>query len=243
MIAPLLVLILAQLWPFPGPVRHAGGAPAGPAFVAAIGKKGTGSGPSITTGTLNITGATSVYAIVTGYSINAAIACTVTDNNSHTFTAVPQSPGSAVTPGVGIFYYRGLTGGAGYTWTANCGAGSYPSIGVMAFSGAGTTGAEDQRSFALATSNSIAAGTITTSATSLVLTAMDWETNTSLSATVPTGYTIPTASGDGVYFLGVAGQAMGLAFAYKVQSGAGAENPAWTLSGSDTAAAMNASFH
>jgi len=246
MIVP--VVLSAQIFPagrYPGArFPSASVSPTGITFISAIGKKGTGPA-SLTTGTLDITGATSVYVLVTAYNGQPNTDCTVIDNNSHTYTAT--APSAATTDqALSIFYFRGLTGAAGYTWSANCGSTVAVSLGVMAFSGAGTSGTEDLSSYhsSLGTpTSSIAAGSITTTVVSLVVTGLNPGGAAGVTGTVPTGYTIPSASGDGLTFAGVSGQSMGLAFAYKIQTASGVENPSWVLSSSDTAAARNASFH
>lgn len=231
-----------QSFPAPGPGRAAaGGGGGGATFISGTGKHGPGGNASITTDALDITGATSAYVTVTGFAIAAESACSVTDNNANTYSVVTPTSGGSTPPGLGLFFSRGLTGASGYTWTANCGSGASVSIGVMAFSGAGTTGGPDHSSNGFATGTSIAPGSITTSVASLLVTGLSINAAGS-SATVPTGYTIPTAGGDGLNFSAGGGTAMPLAMAYKIQSGAGSENPTWTISSAQANAAQ-ASFH
>jgi hypothetical protein len=239
---PILVSLLVAVSLHPQSIiigkKKAGGGGGSFTIVASAGKSGNGTG--VTSDPLDITGATSVYVAVAAYGKKVSDNCTVTDNNSHTYTAVPQvNIGSAVPSGVGIFYYKGLTGASGYTFTADCGSDDYPSLAVIAVSGAVTTGTESQKNFdAIGAGTTIQAGSITTTQAEIVVAAASHLTQ-AYTISIDGTYTIPS----GANVAGAGGTSMPVAFAYKIQSASGAENPTWTISSSDTnSAAMIASF-
>jgi hypothetical protein len=181
-------------------------------------------------GTINTTGADLIVAVVCHYTANPA-ASDLTDSASNSYSLqASQASGSDAQAKVAVFYKLNPTTSASHTFTfSRGGAVTSPSIVVYAFSG--LAGSPTVSSVGSGTgSTNIQPGSIGVS-DDLVVSGIGWYANNTMS--IDSGFTSPIEVG---YVAG----SMGVAGSWKSVSGA--ENPTWSLSGSNSVAGINASF-
>jgi hypothetical protein len=206
----------------------------GIAFVAAVGASATGGAPTtVTTASMNNTGANFLSCAVSSYNSTAS---TVTDStNANSWSSLNSYTDSAGTY-VQLWYAANATVSSSQTITAsNSGANIYPSVACASFSGVATSSAFDQQNGNNASSITVQPGSITPSGNGyLVLTGLSASSGSSFS--INGSYTVAAQEPYN------SGAAMGAAMAYWIQSTATATNPTWTSNATAGLAADIASF-
>lgn len=202
--------------------------PATPISLVAHASGATSNGNSATTSSANTTGASLLYVAVSGYS--AGTLGTLSDSLGNTWTLIKSQ--TATTNTVAEYYCCAsgspVTGSA-QTFTIS-GTGAYPSIAMAAFSGTATSPLDGSSSASSASPGNISPvynGEAFVSAISF---------DASSTPSVDSSFTIT----DTVNY--VSGGSEGISLAYKIQTHGITQNPAWTVSGTNHAAAQ-ASFH
>jgi hypothetical protein len=203
------------------------------ALITSDSKAGTPTG--VTTDGVDTTGADLIVVNVGWYSnggLNNTLA--VSDSEGNTWTALTIR--STTNIACRLFYVYNPSVGAGHTFTANDGANSpYPSIEMMAFSGAAAA-PFDQQNGATATATSIATGSITpTEDNELVVAGLAHENNSAGAVSINGGFTALK-----VAYVG--GNSQGSGLARLIQTTATAANPTWSITTSAESAAVIASF-
>lgn len=169
-----------------------------------------------TSSAINTTGADALVVFVARYSTEP----TLSDSKGNTFTA--QTDHTFVGDFKGRFFLcLGPTVGTGHTFSLSGTAGANHGL-VIALSGVKQTSPLDGQSSSYATGSPISPGSITPSENNCILITGVAGYNTGTVSSIDSGFTT-TQIGTGDYFH----HAYGLA--YKIQTTAGAENPAWTL--------------
>lgn len=192
------------------------------------------NGFSVTTGAYDTTGATLLVLVLSDFFPVTLSA--ITDNKSNGWTALTSS-GVVANGRVTIFYSVPVSVGTGHTFTATrIGTNtSFPSIAVMAFSGASATPADLESGATAAAATSVQPGSITPSADNALVIA---------GVTFDVTNTIAVDSD----FLGLlqvdhlTNQHFGVAMAYKIQTTAAAVNPTFSWASAADAASRQASF-
>ncbi len=188
---------------------------------------------SVTTAGLNTTGATLLVMVVANY--NAVSPPAVSDSKGNTWVQRTTYGGASSTSGASATVFYSTTGlvGTGHTFTASAGGSTYPSICVLAFSGASP--AYDVENGNNGSTSPTATGSVTPSRNNSVLvTGIACNGNIG-GATIDSSFAITDEVNVSP------GAAEGIAAAYKVQTTAAAENPKWTVSSTNLTAAI-ASF-
>lgn len=206
------------------------------ALINHISAKSTDGGNSVTSIGINTSGANALFVAVCDYQ--AAGAGVLTDSYSNTWVARTSYNVPSQTR-VTIYYCLSATVGTGHTFTNThtTGGPNYPSIYVCAFSGVAVSSAFDVENGSGASSvASIQPGSATPSINNeLVLSAVCYEQTDTIS--VDSSFTISDQ------FPNVGANALGGAFAYKIQTTAGPENPTFSwISTSTAVCASIASF-
>lgn len=184
---------------------------------------GTGSSTTATTSAVDTTGAN--Y-IAIAYSWFGGGTPTVFDNKGNSPTATTKYS-NASGGNIQVAYFEAPTVGSGHTFTiASGGSAIYPAICMQALDGVASS-ALDQQNGAITDGSSINTGSVTpTDPNEVLLTALI----KGLSGTnsIDSGFTISNQ----IDYVGAGN--MGCSLAYKIQTTAGAENPQWSWSGTDT---------
>jgi hypothetical protein len=184
-----------------------------------------------TTGSINTTGANLLIVAVAAYQAQTA---TPSDNKSNTWTALTGRVNGTNEIWIRIFYCVNPTVGSGHTVTFSA-TSSFPVIMFSAFSGAG---AYDKESGGGSSGNvtSIQTGSLTpTENNSLLYTAL-------CTGVTATGYGINSSFSVVDSELGQGAVNMGAACGRKIQTTAGAENPTWSWTTTNSAAVAMAVF-
>ncbi len=193
---------------------------------AAAGATATTAGVTTTGGNL----------IVIAASNFASTVYVITDSKSNTYTAITNYAGGS--SNVKLFYCLNPTVGSSHTFS---GVGAYIAISAIAFSGAKATSALDQTNGAGSASNSAtqATGSITPSEDNELLITADSNRGAAATQTCAgsVGYTTPS-SGKIAFS---AGNNMGVAIGYIIQTTLFADNATWTTNpaGPDIAATIS----
>lgn len=195
--------------------------------------KGSSGGSTVTTDSIDTTGADLLVAVVSYYGNTTDPV--LSDSKGNTWTGLTAREQSGVTFSNRIYYCKPTSVGSGHTFTAGPGGTSYPTISVSAFSGTKTSSVFDQESGAATAGNvtSFQPGSITPSEDGcLLVTGVSTDgtshsINSSFNATATDKLT---------------GNHLGGGIAYKIQTTAAAENPMWSWTGSSSKAAAMASF-
>ncbi len=194
--------------------------------------KANASDPTqVTTDAISTTGADLIVLIVSYY--NPGGSPTVSDSASNSATYITSQVGTFGS-GCAIYYYDHPTTSGSHTFTVS-GASNYPTISVMAWSGADSSPL-DQSNQGPGGSSSIQLGSVTPSQDGeLIVTGLT--VNNGSSITLDSGFTISNAW-DAIPYNFATG--MG----YLVQGAASAVNPTWSYSTSppDNGAAVIATF-
>lgn len=175
---------------------------------------------------IDTTGADLLVLVVHEYSGGSH--STPSDSKSNTWTGLTVRDNGSLTR-TRIYYAKNPTVGSGHTFTYSA-SGSFPLIQVLAFSGADLSAPFDQENGTTGSSASAAPGSVTPGVDNEALVAAVCN-NGGITA-VGSSFTLELNMNT------VAGVNMGGATAYKVQTSAGAENPAFTLSASPWSAVI-----
>lgn len=188
---------------------------------------GSTGGTTVTTGAVDTTGANLIVISVSSY--NSAVA--PTDSKGNTWTPLTDRLNGAYHER--LYYCASPTVGSGHTFTA-AGAASYPTICVLAFSGAHATPFDQESGGGAASGTSSQPGSITPSEDNCVLvTGVDF--GAGVAASINGSFTASSVDYD-------TSDHMGGGIAYKIQTTAGAENPTWSWTISGVNATAMASF-
>jgi hypothetical protein len=193
---------------------------------------GSASGTTVTTSSVNTTGANLLVVAVTYYGNTTDPV--LSDSKGNTWTGLTAREQSGTTMSVRLYYCVPTSVGSGHTFTAGPGGTSYPTISVSAFSGAAASPYDQETGAATAGSvTSFQPGSITPS-----------ENNCVLVTGVSTGGTSHgvDSSFNATATDNVGAQHLGGGIAYKIQTTAGAENPTWSWATSSSKASAMASF-
>ncbi|HZX69755.1 MAG TPA: hypothetical protein VFE77_02970 [Rhodanobacter sp.] len=196
-----------------------------------------GAGLTLTGGTtsgINTTGADAIFIAVGEYTSSPTAP---TDNKSNSWTLI-KNESDANSASVAIYACYNPTVGAGHTFSTTA---QYPSISVLAFSGAASATADQQNATSAAGSSlTIQPGSITPSQNNeLVLCAFIDDNGAGITASIDSGFSTQT----GWFESGVYGQSYPVGLSYLIQTTAGAINPTITWgSAPNGAAAIIASF-
>lgn len=199
------------------------------AHVASTSAGSTG-GATVTTSSIDTTGANLIVVAVSYYS--DGVVPTLSDSKGNTWTGLTERSLSA-SSSVRLFYCVAPTVGSGHTFTA-ARLNSYPTVSVSAFSGAAAS-PYDQESGAVVgtTSTSYQPGSITPSENNCVL--VTGIANGGTSNTIDSSFNATSTGNSGSNHVGGG-------IAYKIQTTAGAENPTWSWTTSSSRASAMASF-
>lgn len=221
-LACLALLLYCSLGRMPVAVLHAAAA-----FVNSV-QAGSAAGGDITTGTINTTAAsiTLIVAHVADYG-PSGVTTGVTDNAGNgAYTACGGQSTNATDGGrSGLFYKANPTTNAAHTFSTTGGAGGFPSIQVLTFSG--TTGSPCDSGHvngATATATTIQPGSVTPSATAVDVSGVVWQSSAAITVSINSSFSTPVQT---AYQAG--GANVGGAISYKLGV-SGAENPTWTFS-------------
>jgi len=197
--------------------------------VASVGAGG--SATTVTTGTVDTSGADCLIAVVSRYEDE--VGGTLTDSKSNTWTPVSLLPEFTVR--CSIWYSAGSpTVGSGHTFTY-AGTDVYASVAVMAFAGVHATPLDQEEAEAVGAVTTIGTGSITpTEDNELVVSGLACidDGTYAVDESMTIAYQTPYDSG----------QHFGLAAAYKIQTTAAAIAPDWSWTDTVDAAACVASF-
>lgn len=201
------------------------------ALVASTGKDNSGNGAGdVTTAAINTSGA-SLIVVAVGQFANNTTDPVVTDNQGNTYTALTHYwPTGVDRNGIQIFYVLNPTTGASHTFSVATSA-NYGAVTVLAFSG-GTPAFENQNgNNANWVGTTIQPGSITPAGDNeLFVTAATVGASSTISA-IDSSFTLQaTGKSDGTL----------IKIAYKIQTSGSPENPQFTSSSDNGAAAMAA---
>lgn len=203
------------------------------ALVSNIGAQGNGN-VSVTTGTINTTGADLLIAFTSSSNGNFPTVV-ITDSKGNTWNPLSVSIAGSNGNRGQLFWSSPSSVGSGHTFTADTATGDkFFGLCVQAFSGAHASPYASEVGTALSSATSGQPGSITPPEDNCVIVAGIGTLDNSPS--INSGFTItddaPSRSG----------QNYGAALAYKVQTTAGAENPTWSWSIASESALRSAVF-
>lgn len=181
------------------------------ALVTNIEAGGTAGG--VTTGAFDSSGATLLVAVVAYFNASAMTTAHISDSKGNTWSQATNYTLSSRS--LRTFYCVPSSVGSGHTFTVSMSA-SYPSVCVLAFSGTGAAPGDQQNG----NISSNMPGSVTPTEDNEVLVCGVMNTGGTLSS-ISGGFTI---AGTVAY---AGGLHMGVGAAYKIQTTAGPENPAW----------------
>lgn len=211
------------------------------AFSVIANTGGGGNGASVTSGGINTTGANvAIVGVVKwrdGSGINAAVGH-FTDSNANTWNKLTNWTTANGLQCVLAWSVLSSVG-AGHTFTYNDGGSeSFPSLAVLALSGAHASPFDQQSGTNGGSGTSAQPGSITAVSNDQVFVTIFLidSPGSNGNSTIDSGFTISNQTNFSV------GQWVGSALAYKIQTTAGAENPTWTPPGSATRNCAMATF-
>lgn len=195
-----------------------GGGGGGSGFALVANAESTGAAGGSTSASITTTGAKLIVLSVTYYHDSAANVV-VSDSKSNTWTALTARSSSSA--GLRLYYCINPTVGSGHTFTAS-GSATYATIMAQAYSCDTTPVYQAETGASLGSVTSGQGGSITPSENNcLIVTGLNaWYASGSFS--IDSGFTISDSAPE------VGGASFGSAFAYKIQTTAGAENPTWS---------------
>ena len=177
--------------------------------------KGSPTGGTVTTDAIDTSGANLLVIAITDYS---SASSTLSDSKTNTWSALTAQTGNYVR--TQMYYVVNPTVGSGHTFTATSVGTSYPSVFVVAFTGAASSPLDTQNGNGSTSAVSLATGSITPAQNDeLIMSAWGGEApnrsaNSGMTAVEQQPYN------NGLYFAG--------AIAYKIQTTAAAINVTWT---------------
>lgn len=184
-------------------------------------KKQSTNNTSVTSDAIDTTG---YDLIVIGITSTVNAPGTPTDSKSNTWTALTRIDGSVDAQ---FWYCINPTVGSGHTFSTST-SGSYPSIFVLAISGAAAAGF-DQQNGSTTTATTIQPGSITPSEDNELIVTLCTNDDVSNTLSINGGFTIAQQA------VTVAFQAEGGGLAYLIQTTLAAANPTWSWGGSSEA--------
>lgn len=198
---------------------------------------GSSNTTSVTTGSLDTTGANLLIAATSDY--DHASTLTITDSKSNSWTCRTAST-TVSSPRARLCYSQGGTVGSGHTFTATGTGGggtTYPAIMVLALSGSATSPADvqEQHDAAVGVTSLQDETGITPSVNNEIVLAVLANNAAAGTVTIDSGFTVNTqAYGSGTN--------MGGSLAYKIQTTAAAVNPTFSWATSTDASLVLDSF-
>jgi hypothetical protein len=204
------------------------------------------SGGTITTPSINTTGATLLLLGVAGF--NQSAAWTITDNKGNNtawasgLAVASPTPYTSNNSTATLWFVRGGSVGSGHTFTvtAVAGGGGAQSIYAAAFSGGNVSPLDQVNRSSAGPVTTNGPGSITpTTANQLVVAVLGLNSSSAIlgsSIAIDSGYTITDAADTG------ASTIFGGALAYKIQTSALATSPTWTWSLGASSFCVIASF-
>lgn len=208
----------------------------GPPSLIASANNGSGGADSITSDSVDTTGANLIVVSV-GWYTGSTSSGTLTDSKGNTWTALtPQSNNGGTPIKNQLYYCYAPTVGSGHTFTWS-GTFTFPAISVVAFDNiaASPFDGENGGNNGGSAGSTVQTGSLTPSqANSLVITGLAHETNSGGSVSINGSFTIAASNPYG-------GQE-GNAIAYLILTSATAQNPTWDITNSSTLAATIAAF-
>jgi hypothetical protein len=193
---------------------------------------GSTAGATVTTGSIDTSGASLLVAVVSDYCGAGVNASTVTDSKSNTWTPLTEGVDTTDVTRCRISYAINPTVGSGHTFSTANGDLAYPTICVIAVSGAATSTPFDVQN--IDGDNNVSAinhtaGVTPTTDGQIVIAGVCLGTTSA--ASIDGGFTLleSEAFDDSDHFAG--------ALAYLIQTTATAANPTWTFTGSAAYAA------
>lgn len=196
--------------------------------------KQTADTNSVTSNAIDTTGCTLLLIAVADYAVNTKTA--ITDSKGNSWTELTIWAGSVSR--IRILYSVPTSVGSGHTFTAT-GTTTFVSIAVQAWSGAATVPFDQQNGNQnpISPFNSIQVGSVTPSENNEIVVAA------LISSTIGSTYTIDSGMTISDQAPNVSSTAFGIGFAYIIQTTAGAINPTWSFSASDSnASSIDATF-
>lgn len=198
-------------------------------IVSTVKSCATGLPDTVTTDAVSTAGADTLIVVVADYFGGTG---TVSDNKSNSgWTRL--TPQGISNQRIAIWYTANATVGTGHTFTYS-GSTLFAAIAMIAFSGGKLTSPADQQNGA---DSGLQAGSITPSEDNELLIA-----GLSIASASCTGLSIDSSFTVEQFLAAIGGDNFGIGAAYKIQTSAGAENPAWTLTGSSATTPSIASF-
>jgi hypothetical protein len=184
---------------------------------------------SITTASVDTTGATLLVLVASDYGQAGAV--TPTDSKGNTWTGLTQQ-GTGANARVRIWYSRSPIVGSGHTFTFP-GSSNFCTFTMSAWSGVDTTSPFDQQNGTSAAGvSSVQPGSVTPGSNNeLIVAALAWNTGESPGVSIGSSFTITDQNDFS------SGSNQGGAQAYLLQGTATAVNPTWSLPNSTPAAA------
>lgn len=193
---------------------------------------GSSDTSNVTTGSYNTSGANFAVASVGYYRVVGAGA--MDDSNHNTWNPLTAQPSFASDTVNRLYYTQGGTFGSGHTFSFN-GSGNYPSLSVLAFSGAAVS-PFDVENGNVATSTTVQPGNVTPSVDNEVVISGLGTGNAGDNPTINLSFSTPLGT---AY---ASGQHFGSFISYLIETTAAGKNPTWTSSVSEGLASTIACF-
>lgn len=190
---------------------------------------GASDSNSVTTAGINTSGADLIVLVVTTYDGDGP---TPTDSNGNTWTALTLR-GNANDAQCQIWYSYSPSVGSGHTFSVSTST-DFPSIGVLAFSGAAAS-PFDQQNGARSGAGTVQPGSVTPSEDNEVIVTGYGGYSQAISS-INSGFTLANSHTFS------SGQRLTTGTAYLIQTTAAAVNPTWTLAGTSENSAAIATF-
>lgn len=204
------------------------------ARVTALCGGGSTDGNTVTSNSVDTTGATLL--VVLGANYQGSPAPAITDSKSNSWTGPVVSASHTDTERVSIWYSIPTSVGSGHTFTATQTT-SYPSILVYGFSGGAASSVFDQSNGnTVSGPSTIQTGSVTPSQDNELLMTVVSSGDGTGASTIDSGFSLKES------VLYSAGLRFGCAVSFKIQTAAGAENPTWTMAAATSASAVIATF-
>ncbi len=188
----------------------------------------TDGGNSVTTSAIDTTGATLLVVSITG-AINDIHLPSDSKSNTWTGLSIATAPGGVSNK---LFYAENPIVGSGHTFDFSV-AGTYPSIEVLAFSGAATTSVFDVDSWNSSnTSPTISVGPVTPSGNGYIIVSGLYDDSATVAPSIDSGFTVSDSIAQN------GGNSYGSAAAYLIQGTAASVTPTWTKNNGISAATL-----
>ncbi len=199
--------------------------------------KGGNTNQTITTDAVNTTGA-DLIVINVGYYSGTTPTIAPSDSKGNTWTALTAHNQVSTLVGNRMFYCAAPTVGSGHTFTQeDLVANAYPSIQMLAFSGAHASPFDQQTgAVSSGSASTLATGSLTPSEDNcLVVAGLGHEVNSAGAVSINGGFTATTEA-----YVGSTSEGSGCA--YLIQTSAASANPTWNVTNNTGIAATLATF-